>query len=238
MQRLTGAWFEFDGVKSTAKGVIITSMPRRTIPAERGEQITVPGRSGFVWIGENGARENIQIDVQCESTTGYTPESVNSWLLGRTAFLRFSDEQGYAYKARCISSFGRENKFLSFDKQTFTVTFDCQPYRYVYPAPTAVNVTASGTMVTNGGTVDSMPSIMITATGDYSVTINGYPVEVTGGSIVIDSELMDCFNADGVTLANGRVTMTDYPKLRAGNNVVSWTGNVTSVSILLRSRAI
>lgn len=237
MKRLTESWFEFNGVKSTAKGVILCAMPRRPIPAECGERIQVPGRSGYLWIGQNGAYEAVKISVECESTTGYSAENVNSWLLGKTGLLRFSDEPEMAYKARCVASFARENKFLSFDKQTFTVEFDCQPHRYVYPEPEDVTLTAAGT-ITNEGTAESLPRIAITATGDYTITVNGYEIDVTGGDVVIDSEVEDCFDADGLTLANSRVTMSDYPKLSSGKNNVSWTGSVSSVTIARRSRSL
>ena len=84
----------------------------------------------------------------------------------------------------------------------------------------------------------SVPRIAITAAGDYTVTVNGYEIEVIGGSAVIDSELEDCFDADGVTLANNRVTMSAFPRLKGGANNVSWTGNVSSVTIERRSRSL
>lgn len=237
MRRLTEAWFEFDGVKSTDRGVILRAMPRRPIPAERGQRTTVPGRSGWIWIGENGAYDAIKISVECESAAGYTSEKTAAWLKGRTGLLRFSDEQNSAYRARCIASFARENKFLSFDTQLFTVEFDCQPYRYVYPAPPAVTLTEAGSIV-NAGTAESLPRIAITATGDYTMTVNGYEIEIAGGSAVIDSALEDCFEADGVTLANSRVTMSAFPRLKSGENAISWTGSVSSVSIERRSRSL
>lgn len=237
MKRLTESWFEFGGVKSSSMGVILRAMPRRPIPAERVQAITVPGRSGSLWIGENGAYDAIKISAECESAAGYDSEKAAAWLKGRTGMLRFSDEPERAYRARCIASFARENKFLSFDTQIFTVEFDCQPHRYVYPAPENVTLTGAGTIV-NAGTAESLPRIAITAAGDYTVTVNGYEIEVTGGSAVIDSELEDCFDADGVTLANNRVRMSAFPRLKGGANSVSWTGNVSSVTIERRSRSL
>lgn len=237
MKRLTESWFEFNGVKSTSMGVILRAMPRRPIPAKRGRKVTVPGRSGSLWIGENDAYDPIEIPVKCESAAGYDSEKVAAWLKGRTGLLRFSDEPDRAYRAQCIASFARENKFLSFDTQLFTVEFDCQPHRYVYPAPAAVTLTSAGT-ITNAGAAESLPRIAITAAGDYAVTVNGYEIEITGGSAVIDSELEDCFDADGVTLANSRVTMSAFPCLTSGNNAVSWTGSVSSVTIERRSRSL
>ena len=74
MKRLTESWFEFSGVKSSSMGIILRAMPRRPIPAERVQAITVPGRSGSLWIGENGAYDAIKISAECESAAVYDSE--------------------------------------------------------------------------------------------------------------------------------------------------------------------
>lgn len=236
MNRLTEAWFEFCGVRCDTKKVRLLHMPRRPAPAERGERIEVPGRSGFLWMPD-GARNAIQIAVDCESMDGYTPESVASWLCGTTGFLRFSDEPNRAYKARLIDEYARENTFLRFDRQSFTLVFDCQPWRYIYPEPATITLASSGS-VTNSGTVPSDPRIQVTCTGDVTLLIGAYPVEISGGSVIIDSELMEALSADGTLLANDRVTLDEFPKLLPGANAISWSGNVTSVTITPRSRCL
>jgi phage-related protein len=55
-------------------------------------------------------------------------------------------------------------------------------------------------------------------------------IDIEGGSVVIDSETMECFDSAG-RLANDRVSMDEFPRLLPGDNPVTWSGNVTSVLI-------
>lgn len=236
MMRITEAWFEFKGIRCTAKNVRLMQMPSRPIPAPKGRFVDVPGRDGLLWIDE-GARDATQIKVSCETMDGYSRDAIAGWLQGSGA-LRFSDEQGRTYDATVAAAVALEPKHLRFDRQILTVTFDCQPFKRIYPAPGAVVIGASGASFTNAGSSPSAPRITATATGDYSLTVGGQLIEVTGGSVIIDSELMDCFETNGVTLANTRVSLTDFPLLAPGSNTVTWTGNVSKVEILPRSRCL
>jgi phage-related protein len=58
---------------------------------------------------------------------------------------------------------------------------------------------------------------------------------VTGG-IIVDSELCDCFTADGLMLANNLATLDEFPTLKAGANTIAWAGAVTKVVITPRWR--
>jgi len=59
---------------------------------------------------------------------------------------------------------------------------------------------------------------------------------VTGGSIIIDSEMRDCLSTDGASLANNRAILTEFPVLESGYTSISWTGSVSSVTIKKRVR--
>lgn len=234
MKRLTDAWFEFNGVSSKNMGVKLLAMPKRPVPAEKGEILTIPGRDGFLWASERAARESITINVECVSSAKFDKNAVIKWLSG-AGDLVFSDDKAKAYRARVIAEYATENQFLHFDAQRFTVPFDCQPYRYAYPAPSAVKMTSAGILV-NPGTADSLPRIVISGKGDITVNINEHIIDVTGGSVIIDCESMDCLSTDGGELANNRVTMTDFPRLVPGDNAISWIGDVNYVSFRGRWR--
>ena len=91
MNRLTEAWFEFAGIRSDAMHVRLLAMPRRHMPAQRGERVVVPGRSGYLWMPDGGAYDEIAITAQCATEDGYSPEAIAAWLAG-DGELRFSDE--------------------------------------------------------------------------------------------------------------------------------------------------
>lgn len=229
MRRLTEGWFEFGGVRCDDRHARLMAMPKRPIPARRGEAQEVPGMDGDLWKGEKDARLPIVISAECETTDGWSADELAEWLQG-SGLLRFSDEPDRAYRARVTAGIPRENRFLSFDRQIFTVRFECQPHRYLYPAAEPTVLIAEGT-VYNPGTAKSRPRITIEGSGDMTMAIGGQLIGVAGGSVIIDSELQDCFDPDGVTLANGRVTLDEFPQMLVGANPVSWTGNVTKITI-------
>ena len=76
--------------------------------------------------------------------------------------------------------------------------------------------------------------------------------EVTEGylesGIIIDSDMMECFDIDGLSYANQYVSITEFPILKSGENEISWsyeaasgssqTATVTEVKILKRERGL
>ncbi len=235
MNRLTDAWFEYAGTKSTDMGLRLLSMPRRYSPVANGLREEVPGRDGYLWIPD-GSYMSVDISVDCETMDGYNLDEINAWLTqSGEDFLCFSDEPDRAYKAHVVDPYSAENRFLSFDRKRLAINFSCQPHRYEYPESEPVRMLEAG-FVDNPGTIDSLPRVEVAATGDYTLTINGCVIDVTGGSIIIDSELRDCLSIDGTALANSRVTLSEFPTLSPGVNIVSWSGNVTAVDILRRVR--
>ncbi len=235
MRRLTEAWFEFNGIRSSDRHVIMMDIPKRPIPAEQGDKMEIDGRSGFLWKSRKQAKRPIVISVQCSTADGWTPDELTGWLQG-AGMLRFSDEPDRAYKARVSEEFSRESMFFGFDRQVFTVPFDCQPFRYFYPEP-AAEVLTGAKVVTNPGTAHSQPRITIEGSGDMVVNIGEYTIETSGAGIIVDSEEMNCYELNGVTLANQRVIMDEYPVIPAGGAVVSWAGGVTRVTIEGRWRS-
>lgn len=238
MKKLTSAWFEFAGARNTDRGVRLLSLPVRYHPAERGEFLRVPGRNGSLWAGED-AFDDVTVRVQCQTTDDADMATVSAWLCG-AGELRFSDDPERFYRARVTKEFSRSAAMNRFVNQTFTVTFDCQPFLYHLEVE---NITLDGNpdTVTNPGTYKSAPRIKITGTGMAVLTIGTQIVEVDdlGGGIIIDSELGECFDLTETQLKNSVVTLMDedFPTLAPGANIISWTGTgVTGITITPRWR--
>lgn len=236
MRHLTEAWFEFNGVRCDTVNVRLMDLPKRPIPAKQGEMIKIDGRSGYLWQSKRGAYEPITIEVECSTLDGFSAEMLGDWLDGEN-WLRFSDEPDRAYKGRVVAEFLRNAMFFGFDRQVITIPFECQPFRYIYPAAEPETLTRAN-VVNNPGTAHSEPRITINGSGELVVYVGEYMIGATGAGVIVDSETMDCYELDGVTLANGRVTMDEYPVIPPGGAVVSWAGGVTSVTIDGRWRSI
>ena len=237
MKKLTSAWFEFAGARNTDKGVRLLSLPVRYHPEERGKLVEVPGRDGYLWAGED-AYGDVTVRVQCQTTDEADMAAVSAWLRG-AGELRFSDDPERFYRARVVKEFSRSAAMNRFVNQAFTVTFDCQPFVY-HRGVEDVVITATPHTVSNPGTHKSAPRLTIEGTGDAVLTIGTQVVEIEGleDGIIIDSELGDCFNLTESALLNGKVTLMDedFPMLAPGANIISWTGNVTKVTVTPRWR--
>lgn len=238
MKKLTSAWFEFAGARNTDKGVRLLSLPVRYHPAERGKLVEVPGRNGYLWAAD-GAFNNVLTRVQCQTTDDADMAVVDAWLRG-AGELRFSDDPERFYRARVTKEFSRSAAMNRFVNQTFTVTFDCQPFLY-HREVDDIPLTSSPSTVTNPGTYASAPRLTIEGTGTAVLTIGTQIVEVDdiGGGIIIDSELGECFDLTETQLKNSVVTLMDdaFPTLAPGANIISWTGDgVTKITITPRWR--
>lgn len=238
MKKLESVWFEFAGARNTDKGVRLLSLPVRYHPAERGKLVEVPGRDGYLWAAD-GAFDNVLTRVQCQTADDADMAVVSAWLRG-AGELRFSDDPERFYRARVTKEFSRSAAMNRFVNQTFTVTFDCQPFLY-HREVDDIPLTSSPATVTNPGTYASAPRLTIEGTGTAVLTIGTQIVEVDdlGGGIILDSELGECFNLDETQLKNSVVTLMDedFPTLQPGANIISWTGTgVTKITVTPRWR--
>lgn len=228
-------WFEFAGHRCTEYDVRMISMPTRPHPARKGDLIDVPGRDGKLFI-DGDAYDRILVTLRVIAVGDM--DAVNGWLTG-SGLLRFGDMPNRAYHATITKEFSMSSRIARLRGQEFTITFDCDPFRYVYPESSALTVTTSGEMITNPGTAYSLPRIKVTGSGDFTLVVNGYQIDgygITGGAI-IDCELMDVFDLTGTNVLNSSFAMDEFPRLSAGGNIISWVGDgVTSVEITPRWR--
>lgn len=236
MKELKEAWFEFKGVNSADMGVMLLSRPQRSQGDANGESVQVSGRSGRLWIGD-GTWDNATAEVICIVPDG-DMDRVLAWLTG-SGRLRFSDEPDRSYRARAIKGITRTQPYARFAAQKFTATFDCQPFRYLYPEPQSVAFAEAGD-IENPGTAASCPKVWVYGSGDITLSVGSCLMAFEGvtGGVVVDSELMDVMNLTETQLMNGCAQMDEFPQLEPGTNHVAWSGEVTKVVIEPRWRYI
>ncbi len=224
--------FSFAGVDCADMGLKLRRFPARNLSAQRGECVLVPGRDGTLWL-DGGALENTEMLLECESLAGFSAENLRGWLL-REGDLIFSDVPNRAFHARLFGEIQIENVLEGYGKKRVEIPLSCAPHRYHHPAAAEIVLTQQG-VVTNPGMAESRPKIAITATGEWTLAVNGCLIEGTD-SMLIDSEKQDCLSADGMELANDRAFLAEFPILEPGVNAISWTGSVAEVKILPRWR--
>lgn len=128
-------------------------------------------------------------------------------------------------------SYDIENRHTRAGK--FDITFHCRPERFLIAGNTAVNV-ASGEAVFNPTANNAKPLIHIAGSGSGTLTVNGTTMSFANmlDYLNIDCDPMDCYRLPS---ENRNSLMTgEFPVLKTGNNLVSFTGGITSVTITPR----
>lgn len=243
MNRIKEAWFEFKGIRSDAMGVLLRQMPTRTVAAQKFSRKPVSGRDGTV-KASGGEYTDSVVQLEMDVIDENKLPAVLGWLSG-CGDLRFSDEPGVIYtNATVDKEFKRKQIFPRTTAQRFTVHWTCDPFRKAYPEAEPIIITESNTQINNPGTADALPRIEIAGYGDFSLTIGMQTMFFSNveGGIIVDSEQMDAFTADGALLANDK-TDGEFFKIGPGMSAVSWltggedsSGSVSSVTILPRWR--
>lgn len=236
------AWFSFAGRKNTDADldVRMISMPTRPHPARKGKLTDVPGVNGKLFQDEK-AYDRILVTVRVVAPDNDNIDNVNAWLDGEGNLI-FGDEPERAYHARITKEFSRSNRMPRLRGQEFTITFDCEPFRYNANAAIDSERYYSGETITNPGTVASAPLLLVNGNGDGTLMI--------GSNTLIFNDLkyyvyVDCESkiaytggssaTDPMMLATQHVT-GEWPEIQPGDSQVSFTGGITSVIITPRWR--
>lgn len=229
-------YFTFKGVDSRTMNIVVNEYPPRILPKARATEITIPGRNGSLTLAE-GAYDNLVLPCECTALPLCNLEELSAWLRG-AGTLVFGHYDNRSIRARVDAQISFDKLMRGRAHRGFTIPFVCQPGRYTYPPLADIVLTEPG-VISNPGTMQAEPKITVVATGEITLTvgtsimlINGPEAEWT---LVIDSELMDCFDGTMTLLRNDWMT-GDFPLLNPGTNAVNWDGTVASVTITPRWR--
>lgn len=234
------AWFSFKGVRNDSLDVRMISMPSRPHPARKGELIDVPGVDGKLWIDE-GAYDRILVTIRVLTGDNGNIDAISAWLSGEGDLI-FGDEPERVYHARITKEYTRTNQNARLRGQAFTITFDCEPFRYEANPAGTFTVSESPSEIFNPGSIPSMPLIRVNCIGAGNVLIGNETMlfENLTGYVVIDCAAKVAYTGTGAAddpmlLATQNVT-GEWLTIAPGKQYISFTGNITSVEILPRWR--
>lgn len=234
--------FTWKGRTSDEMGVAVLRLPDVNAPETRGRVETVSGRDGALFISD-GALEEMVLLAECylpyeQGGAVASLDEIRTWLSGEGWFSQ-SDIPGRKFRARIRTLIQFQPVMPGFADRIFGLTLYAEPYQYADPEAEEIVLTAGGYIV-NPGTAVSRPRIIVEGSGDVMVTVGDCMMEFTGltDGIVVDSAIMECLSIDGSQLLNGCADMADFPVLKPGSNALTWTGNVSKVTIEPRWRYI
>jgi len=229
--------FTWKGTKASTKYIVVSEYPPIVRPEQRIESVQIPGRSGEVYLSQDGTTYNSYTkDCICYIADPTKLAAAAAWLTG-SGDVVFDNESTYAYEARIAYQIPFEKIMRGRPHQRFVVPFKVQPLKKAATTENNITVTVSGTVVNNIGHVPSRPLIKVTGSGDVVLTVGTTVTNITGISTSITLDTDAGMALDNTLLVNASAQVSGaWPVLAVGNNAVSWTGTVTSVLITPRWR--
>ena len=154
--------------------------------------------------------------------------TILAWLKGDDK-VTFANRQGGFYYARIVNQISLEQILRGNPHRRFSVTFRCQPFFYLSGVAN-ISIPASGTYLTNPGSVFSEPVLKVTLTSDAQITMGGSYFELAGitGTVTVDTPLKETYKS--YNSFNSKMS-GDYPTLLPGENIITWSGGVTGIII-------
>lgn len=237
-------YFTYNGRSSADFGLHIEKKDVFSAPEYDAEFISIPGRSGDI-INPNRRFANIKVT--------YTVFLARKNIAALASVLRdikgwlYSEPDRYheitdAYDTEYFR-YGVISGSLDIEEQlkkvgSFTVTFNCKPYKYSFAGKQTVAVDASELTITNPTAFESRPYIKLYGSGAVTLNVssggstNLWTISEVDETIEIDSELMNCFK-DAV-LKNDTVTGDGFPMLKPGTTTIACAGNVQRIEVIPR----
>ena len=223
----------FNGESSLDHGAYIGGQQTFNAPQRDVTKVKIPGRNGDL-IRDNGRWLNIEVPYNLVIMDEFRDNAgeIRRWLTEPVGYSRLEDtyHPDYFRLARVQGTIDFETAAFNLTGKT-RVVFDCKPQRFLKTGEQEIAV-SSGGKIYNQTQYDSKPLIRVLGTGDGTVTIGDYVISLSGFTteVDIDCELQDCFY-DG-TSQNSKVALASgFPVLKPGNNLISFTGDVSGVRI-------
>ena len=215
--------------------VVVEYYPELYVPKRKIESVSIPGRNGdilFIQDAYENEPRTYDIYISAKDIKLHTvAHKVAAWLLQK-GYLRLEDtyEPEYYRLAYFAGGFDIENLLDEFGRTS--ITFSCKPQKFLKRGENVITVT-KGQTLRNPTAYSSKPLIRVNGSGNGVLTINGNNINLTGISeyLYIDSDIMDCYK--GTENCNNKMT-GEFPELVSGNNVITWSGNITGVQLTPR----
>lgn len=223
----------FNGIASSTKGIVVEHFPNYETPERDYDVIHVPGKNGDILI-DKGSYKNVtrSYDIAIGDRSKNFDEIANDiseWLHSASGYARLEDSYEPLYfRLAMYEESGMIENILNHAGRT-TVSFNCKPQRFL---KTGEQAKPAGTL-TNPTGFTALPIITVRGSGSGVLRVGAYTVTISSisTSIVINSEIQDAYS--GSTNRNSDITLSNgFPKLVAGNNVVSYSGGISSVEVV------
>lgn len=236
-------WFTWKEDSCRDYSIRAIELPPITAAQERVKYEAVAGRSGSLALLEGeDVYEDITFSLRCILDDPTRLDAALGWLRG-TGRVTFANRPGGWYEARIANQIELSRVIAARPERAFALSFRAQPYFYLADVGD-IEITQSGTAITNPGNLASAPRITVYGSGSVALTVGSQLVTLAGldGGIILDSALQDALALNGAELMNGAMT-GEFFEIPPGTSAVSWAeddqdpgGSVTKIVIEPRWR--
>lgn len=226
-------YINFKNVDSRSlSGLMICELPPISKPQMRIETTVIEGKDGD--ITENLGYSAYDKTVKIGLTKGYDLNRIIKYFSG-AGNLILSNEPDKFYIAEIFEAISYERlvKFKVTD-----IKFHVQPFKYlVDEQPTILEISEQEQLeVINQGNEESKPIITLYGEGIITVSVNNHAVfqiDIDDEFVTIDSEKQETYKA---AVLKNRFMVGQFPTLENGENIITWTGNLTKIEVQPKSR--
>jgi len=238
----------FDGVDSRDYGIYITGDAVFNSPERDVEMVEIPGRNGAYAL-DKGRFGNIEVsypagifgDTEADFREGI--RAFRNALASRKGYKRLEDEYNPTEYRMAVYKSGLEVTPTALKAGEFTITFDCQPQRFLKSGETAVTVADGGT-ITNPTLFEARPLVEVEGYGRLSVdgdtvVVHNEPygpvtllqsIRSNRGYVVFSHNVSLMNTGDSITVASGSGSSFEVWEQSSGNDYVEVTAVSASLS--------
>ena len=237
-------YFTYNGRSSADFGLHIEKKDVFSAPEYDAEFISIPGRSGDI-INSNRRFSNIKVTYTVflarKNTVSLASvlRDIKGWLYSEPdRYHEITDSYDAEYFRYGVISGSLDTEEQLNKVGSFTVTFNCKPFKYSVVGQQTVSADASELTITNPTAFESRPYIKLYGSGAVMLNISSpdstslWTISAIDEYIEIDSELMNCFK--DTTLKNDTVTGDGFPILKPGTTTIACAGNVQRIEVIPR----
>ena len=173
--------------------------------------------------------DDFLLPVECVIRDTASLNSIFAWLKGSGKLTLATRPVGF-YNACIVNQISLEQILRGNPHKRFVLNFRCQPFFYLSGVAN-ISIPASGTYLTNPGSVFSEPVLKVTLTSDAQITMGGSYFELAGitGTVTVDTPLKETYKS--YSSYNSKMS-GDYPTLLPGENIITWNGGVAGIVII------
>lgn len=237
-------YFEYKGIRSSDMGLRIESKNVFSAPKYDVDFLEIPGRDGDLIAGK-GRFPNVQVTysvflpAKTISELSRKITAVKAWLYsGLDSYHTLSDTYDAAFFRHAVYA-GKLNIEDEMNRiGIFTISFSCKPFRYDEAGTVSTTLSASGDMLLNPYPFISRPIMRIEGKSEGTLTIQSEGSNATwnftgiDGYVEADSEQMNFYK--DAEPKNDTVSGNGFPLLYPGENVISYSGGITAVTVIPR----